>query len=89
MTCRQGFYLFAAASAFFFCICTVRAGTLHTFASANMWPPLRQTDLSRHFGAGVLLASCLGEKLAFVERTRRLIREIAETRILERMHAHA
>jgi ferritin-like metal-binding protein YciE len=46
-------------------------------------------DLSGHFGVGVLLESCLGEKLAFVERTRRLIRQIVETRILERMHAHA
>jgi ferritin-like metal-binding protein YciE len=46
-------------------------------------------DLSGHFGVGVLLESCLGEKLAFVERTSRLIRQIVETRILERMHAHA
>jgi ferritin-like metal-binding protein YciE len=44
-------------------------------------------DLSGHFGVGVLLESCLGEKLAFVERTSRLIRQIVETRILERMHA--
>lgn len=46
-------------------------------------------DLSGHFGVGVLLESCLGEKMAFVERTSRLIRQIVETRILERMHAHA
>ena len=44
-------------------------------------------DLSGHFGVGVLLESCLGEKLAFVERTRRLIGHMVETRILERMHA--
>jgi len=31
-------------------------------------------DLARHHGVGVLLESCLADKLAFVERTRRLIR---------------
>jgi ferritin-like metal-binding protein YciE len=46
-------------------------------------------DISGHFGVGVLLESCLGEKIAFVERTRRLMRHFAETRILERMAAHA
>jgi ferritin-like metal-binding protein YciE len=32
-------------------------------------------DLTGHYGVGVLLESCLADKLAFVERTRRLIRE--------------
>jgi ferritin-like metal-binding protein YciE len=32
-------------------------------------------DLSGHYGVGVLLESCLADKLAFVERTRRLIGE--------------
>jgi ferritin-like metal-binding protein YciE len=32
-------------------------------------------DLTGHYAVGALLESCLGEKLAFVERTRRLIRE--------------
>jgi ferritin-like metal-binding protein YciE len=31
-------------------------------------------DLTGHYGLGVLLESCLADKLAFVERTRRLIR---------------
>jgi ferritin-like metal-binding protein YciE len=44
-------------------------------------------DLSGHFGVGVLLESCLGEKMAFVERTRHLIRQIVETRMLARMAA--
>jgi hypothetical protein len=35
-------------------------------------------DLSGHFGVGVLLESCLADKLAFVERTRRLIRDLIE-----------
>jgi hypothetical protein len=36
---------------------------------------------------GVLLESCLADKLAFVERTRRLIRHIVETKVAERVHA--
>ena len=36
-------------------------------------------DISGHYAVGALLESCLGEKLALVERTRRLIRKrIAE-----------
>jgi ferritin-like metal-binding protein YciE len=41
-------------------------------------------DATGHFGVGVLLESCLADKLAFVERTRRLIREIVEIRVAER-----
>ena len=33
------------------------------------------SDLTGHYAVGVLLESCLADKLAFVERTRRLIRE--------------
>jgi ferritin-like metal-binding protein YciE len=32
-------------------------------------------DVSGHYGVGVLLENCLADKLALVERTRRLIRE--------------
>lgn len=44
-------------------------------------------DYSGHYGVGVLLESCLGEKLAFVERTRRLLRRMAEEKIAERVAA--
>ena len=42
-------------------------------------------DLSGHYGVGVLLESCLADKLAFVERTQRFIRAIAETKIAEKI----
>src|SRR5581483_9364758 len=42
-------------------------------------------DLAGHHGVGVLLESCLADKLAFVERTRRLLRNMAEERIAERI----
>ena len=44
-------------------------------------------DLAGHYGVGVLLESCLADKLAFVERNRRLIRHIVEARIAERKGA--
>jgi len=41
-------------------------------------------DLTGNYGVGVLLESCLADKLAFVERTRRIIRQLAEARVAER-----
>ena len=38
-------------------------------------------DLTGHYGVGVLLESCLADKLVFVERTRQLIRHRLEQRI--------
>jgi len=35
-------------------------------------------DVTGHFGVGVLLESCLADNLAFVERTRRTVRRLAE-----------
>ena len=44
-------------------------------------------DVSGHYGVGVLLETCLADKLAFVERTKRLIRNVVETRVAERAGA--
>ena len=44
-------------------------------------------DVTGHYGVGVLLESCLADKLAFVERTRRLIRNIIEGRTAAKMAA--
>jgi ferritin-like metal-binding protein YciE len=44
-------------------------------------------DLTGHYAVGVLLESCLADKLVFVERTRRLIRELVEEKIIDRMAA--
>ena len=41
-------------------------------------------DLSGHHGVGVLLETCLADKLAFAERNRRLIRHLVEAKIAER-----
>lgn len=44
-------------------------------------------DLSGHFAVGALLETCLADKLALAERTRRLMRHLVETRIAERKAA--
>jgi ferritin-like metal-binding protein YciE len=41
-------------------------------------------DLTGHFGVGVLLESCMADYLAFVERTRRLLRHRLETKVASR-----
>lgn len=47
-------------------------------------------DVAGHYGVGVLLESGLADKLAFVERTRRLIHGMVEVRAAEReMAEHA
>jgi ferritin-like metal-binding protein YciE len=42
-------------------------------------------DLTGHYGVGVLLESCLADKLAFVERTRRLIRNVVEVKMAKKI----
>ena len=44
-------------------------------------------DVTGHYGVGVLLESCLADKLAFVERMRRLIRNVVEAKATERASA--
>ena len=38
-------------------------------------------DVTGHYAVGVLLESCLADKVAFVERTRRLIRNFVATKL--------
>jgi ferritin-like metal-binding protein YciE len=42
-------------------------------------------DVTGHYGVGVLLESCLADKLAFVERTRRMIRNVIQTKVAKKM----
>ncbi len=46
-------------------------------------------DMTGHYGVGVLLETCLADKMAFVERTRRLMRSVIETRLAEKIAAAA
>ena len=44
-------------------------------------------DVTGHYAVGVLLESCLADKVAFVERTRRLIRNFVATKVAARVAA--
>jgi ferritin-like metal-binding protein YciE len=44
-------------------------------------------DMTGDYGVGVLLESCLADKLAFVERTRRLLRHVIESRAATKLVA--
>ena len=66
------------------------AGRSRSLAKANHLTHLRiaeyealvaAADVTGHYAVGVLLESCLADKLAFVERTRRLIRNFVATKL--------
>lgn len=65
------------------------AKRLFILAKANQLNHLRMgeyvilieaADKMGHYGVGLLLASCLADKMAFTERTKQLIRTVIETR---------
>jgi ferritin-like metal-binding protein YciE len=58
-----------------------KANHLSHMRTAEYVTLVAAADVSGHHGVGVLLESCLGDHLAFAERTKRLIRHVIETRI--------
>jgi ferritin-like metal-binding protein YciE len=50
---------------------------------------IEAADWAGYHGVGVLLETCLADKLAFAERTRRLLRRVAEVKVAERIAAAA
>ncbi len=50
-------------------------------------PLIAAADMTGHYGVGVLLESCLADKLAFVERTHRMIRYMVEGRMAAKLAA--
>ena len=59
----------------------VKASQLIHFRIGEYMALIAAADVTGHFGVGVLLESCLADTLSFVERTRRLIREIHRERL--------
>jgi ferritin-like metal-binding protein YciE len=51
------------------------------FRMAEYVTLIAAADMTGHYAVGVLLESCLAEKLAFVERTKRLIRKMVEAKV--------
>lgn len=73
-----------------------KAKALYILVKANHLTHLRlaeygvlvaASDLSGHYGVGALLESAMSDKLAFVERNRRFIRNRFENRMQERLAA--
>jgi len=60
---------------------------LNHFRIGELMALTAAADVAGHYGVGVLLETALADKLAFVERTRRLIRTIIETKVAERKAA--
>jgi len=58
----------------------IKANHLMHMGIAEYVALIAMSDVTGHFGVGVLLESCLADKLAFVERTRRLIRHTIEVK---------
>ncbi|MGE5201543.1 MAG: DUF892 family protein [Acidobacteriota bacterium] len=58
----------------------IKANHLMHMGIAEYVALIAMSDVTGHFGVGVLLESCLADKLAFVERTRRLIRQTIEVK---------
>ena len=67
----------------------ILAKALHVihFRIAEYVALIEVADVAGNYGVGVLLESCLADKLAFVERTRRLIRKVVEAKVPEKAHA--
>ncbi|HEY1878671.1 MAG TPA: DUF892 family protein [Caulobacteraceae bacterium] len=58
----------------------IKANQLVHLRIAEYVALIAMADVSGHFSVGVLLESCLADKVAFVERTRRLIRHAIESK---------
>lgn len=50
---------------------------------------IEAADIAGYHGVALLLETCLADKLAFAERTRRFLRRIAEVRMAEKLAAAA
>jgi ferritin-like metal-binding protein YciE len=64
-----------------------KASRLSHFRVAEYEVLVEAADLSGHYAVGLLLESCLADKLVFIERTRRLIRGLVATKIAARVGA--
>ncbi len=55
------------------------------FRMAEYVSLIAMADMTGHYAVGLLLETCLADKLAFAERTRRMLRNIVETKVAERV----
>jgi len=62
-----------------------KASHLVHFRIAELSALVAAADVTGHYAVGVLLESCLADKLAFVERTRRLVRNFVAAKVAARV----
>jgi len=62
-------------------VVTAKASHLIHLQIAEYVALVAAADVTGHYAVGVLLESCLADKLAFVERTLRLIRNFVATKV--------
>jgi ferritin-like metal-binding protein YciE len=65
----------------------IKAAHLQNLRTAEFVALTAAADLTGHHDLGVLIESCLADHLAFVERTRRAIRNVISERVAERKAA--
>jgi ferritin-like metal-binding protein YciE len=63
----------------------IRANHLTQLRIAEYSTLVAVADISGHVGVGVLLETALADRQAFVERTRRIIRHIAEAKLAKKV----
>jgi ferritin-like metal-binding protein YciE len=63
----------------------IRATHLSQLRIAEFSTLVSAADITGHWGVGVLLESCLADRQAFVERTRRIIRHMAEAKAAKKV----
>ena len=64
-----------------------KASHLIHFRIAEYTALVAAADVTGHYAVGVLLESCLADKLAFVERARRLIRNFVAAKVMAKVAA--
>lgn len=62
----------------------VKLNHLAQFRASEYRALIAAAEVVGHHGVSLLLETCLADRLAFVERTHRLLRELVEARIAER-----
>lgn len=65
-----------------------RAAHLARLRAAEYEMLIAASDVTGNFGVGVLLESVLADKVALLERDRRIVRHILEGKVAERIAAH-
>jgi len=65
----------------------VKLNHLAQFRASEYRALIAAAEAVGHYGVSLLLETCLADRLTFVERTQRFLRELVEARVAERASA--